>query len=95
MSKVYRCGKRLGMHPLKKYLADSGIPLKDFAARVGTKSAYLCHVMAGRKKSIGVDLIEAIIRETGGQLTYKDFKPEKAEQLDRIKELESQAQKQI
>jgi hypothetical protein len=41
------------------------------------------------RKTPGDDLIEAIIRESGGRLTYRDFKPKKAAQLERIKELEA------
>jgi len=38
----------------------------------------------------GDDLIEAMVRESGGMLVYRDFRPDKAEQLDRIKGLEAQ-----
>ena len=77
------------MHPLRDYLRKSNRPLNEFAVRVGTTAGYLCHIMANRKNP-GDDLVEAIIRESGGKLTYRDFKPEKADQIKRIQQLENQ-----
>ncbi|OGP69673.1 MAG: hypothetical protein A2Y80_02085 [Deltaproteobacteria bacterium RBG_13_58_19] len=77
------------MHPLRGFLKKTKEPLGNFAIKVGTTSVYLCHVMAGRKIP-GDDLVEAIIRESGGQLIYRDFKPEKADQIERIRSLETQ-----
>lgn len=75
------------MHPLKKYLKETGRTRADVAAKVGTSPLYLTHIMAGRKYP-GNGLVEALIKETG--LTFRDFHPERADQMDRIKELEAQ-----
>lgn len=77
------------MHPLKKFLMETRQTQAKFAARVGTSKAYLNHIITGLKMP-GDDLIEAMVRESGGMLVYRDFRPDKAEQLDRIKGLEAQ-----
>lgn len=76
------------MHPLKKYLKETKQTQVDFAAKVGTSKGYLNHIISGFKAP-GDDLIEVMIRESAGQLTYRDFRPDKAAQIDRIKSLES------
>jgi hypothetical protein len=77
------------MHPLKIFLKATSQTQAEFALKVGTSKTYINHVITGFKLP-GDDLIEAMIRESGGQLTYRDFRPDKADQFDRIKELEAQ-----
>lgn len=77
------------MHPLKKYLQESAQKQVAFAAKVGTSPVYLSHIIAGRKVP-GDDLVEAMVKASGGLLVYRDFNPVRADQLDRIKDLESQ-----
>ena len=77
------------MHPLKKYLMESGQKQVDFAAKLQTSPVYLSHIIAGRKIP-GDDMVEAIVRASGGLLSYRDLKPDKAKQLDRIKNLEAE-----
>jgi hypothetical protein len=76
------------MHPLKKYLLDTGQTQAQFAAKIPTSTIYLNHIITGRKKP-GDGLVEAMVRESGGQLAYRDFRPDKVEQFDRIRELEN------
>jgi len=77
------------MHPLKKFLKETGQTQAELAAKIGTSKTYVNHIITGFKMP-GDDLIEAMIRESGGKLTYRDFRPDKADQLDRIKDLEAQ-----
>lgn len=77
------------MHPLKKYLRESGQTQVEFAAKIGTSKGYVNHIITGFKMP-GDDMIETMVRESGGRLTYRDFRPDKVKQLDRIKDLESQ-----
>ena len=77
------------MHPLKKFLKETGQTQAELAAKIGTSKTYLNHIITGFKMP-GDDIIEAMIRESGGRLTYRDFRPDKAAQLDRIKDLAAQ-----
>ena len=77
------------MHPLKKFLQETGQTQAEFAAKIGTSKVYINHIITGYKMP-GDDMVEVMVRETGGRLTYRDFRPDKAEQRDRIQDLESQ-----
>lgn len=79
----------ISMHPLKIFLKETGQTQAGFAAKISTSKVYLNHILTGYKLP-GDDLIEVMIKESGGRLTYRDFRPDKADQLDRIKDLESQ-----
>lgn len=77
------------MHPLKIFLKETNQTQTEFATKISTSRTYLSHIVTGRKFP-GDDLVEAMVRESGGKLTYRDFRPDKADQLDRIKRLEVQ-----
>ena len=64
------------MHPLKKYL--QGKSLKEFAAKIESSPAYLCHIMSGLKNP-GPEMIKKIIDATDGQITPMELRPDLAE----------------
>lgn len=45
---------------------------RDFAKRIGCTEQHLSNILSGKRRA-SVELIEAIVRETGGEITGNDL----------------------
>jgi transcriptional regulator with XRE-family HTH domain len=64
-------------HPLKVWRFEHGITLAQLAKRVGVFPSAIS-LIENRKRQPSLHLAQAIVRETGGAITFADFVLEKS-----------------
>jgi DNA-binding transcriptional regulator YdaS (Cro superfamily) len=60
---------------LREFLSDNKISRMELAEKVGTSTAYLSHIINGRKQP-GIKLTSKIIRATEGRVGIRDLRPD-------------------
>lgn len=61
---------------LRDYITRTGISVAEFGRRVGVENRQTMHKYVNGDRTPDLELIDAIHRETGGAVTWRDFLPE-------------------
>lgn len=61
---------------LKEYLFYREVHAAEFADRIGIARQTVGRIVNGKMKSFKYDLVEKIVKETGGEVTYNDLQKE-------------------
>jgi len=71
----YHAGKVRFMMKLKQYLKQKTVRRDEFAKKIGTSPAYICHVIAGRRNP-SLDMMIRIHDATGGLVDLNSWHPD-------------------